>query len=190
MGSIRSCYLPHARGRVLEIGLGSGHNLSHYTNEVTYIDAVDPLKELTALAKKKITLSMPPVEIHTTSAEVLPFESETFDSVVSSWTLCSIPDVKQSLDEIWRVLKPSGYFIFMEHGASPDSNIAAWQRRIEPAWKCMAGGCHLTRDITSLLTESEFTFDTLEASYLSGPRWASFTYRGVARKIHAHHLAV
>ena len=98
MDSIRSCYVPHAKGRVLEIGLGSGHNLSHYTSDVTYIDAVDPLKELTALAKNKIALAMPPVEIHTTSAEVLPFEPETFDSVVSSWTLCSIPDVKQSLN--------------------------------------------------------------------------------------------
>jgi ubiquinone/menaquinone biosynthesis C-methylase UbiE len=183
MAELRTNYVPRATGNVLEIGLGSGHNLEHYTESVIKVTAIDPAEEVTDLAQERIATAVPPVQLLNTSAEKIPFESDTFDTVVSTWTLCSIPDVTSVLAEIRRVIKPGGQFIFIEHGASPEEKIVRWQQRIEPAWKFCGGGCHLTRNAPQLIEAAGFRLPELEAGYFSGPRWVSYTYRGVARPV-------
>jgi len=183
MAELRTNYVPRATGNVLEVGLGSGHNLEHYTKSVTKVTAIDPAVEVTDLAQARIATAVPPVQLLNTSAEEIPFESGSFDTVVSTWTLCSIPDVTSALAEIRRVIKPGGQFIFIEHGASPEEKIARWQHRIEPAWKFCGGGCHLTRNAPQLIEAAGFSLPELETGYFSGPKWVSFTYRGVARPV-------
>lgn len=183
MAELRTNYVPRATGNVLEIGLGSGHNLEHYTESVIKVTAIDPAEEVTDLAQERIATAVPPVQLLNTSAEKIPFESDTFDTVVSTWTLCSIPDVTSALAEIRRVIKPGGQFIFIEHGASPDEKIVRWQQRIEPVWKFCGGGCHLTRNAPRLIEAAGFSLPELETGYYSGPRWVSYTYRGVARPV-------
>lgn len=180
MAEVRAVFVPRATGRVLEIGLGPGHNLEHYTESVTQVDAVDPATEVTDLARERIADAAPTVEVFNTSAEEMPFEHDTFDTVVSTWTLCSIPNVYRALDEMRRVIKPGGQLIFIEHGASPDADVARWQRRIEPIWKHIGGGCHLTRNATELIDAAGFDVVESQTSYFPGPKWAAFMYRGVA----------
>jgi len=181
MAELRSQYVPHASGRVLEIGLGSGHNLPYYTAAATSVTAIDPATEVTELAAKRISDAAMNVELISTSAESIPFDDGTFDTVVSTWTLCSIPDVERALAELRRVIRPEGKFLYIEHGLSPDASVQRWQRRIEPVWKRIGGGCHLTRDARTLIAEAGFTVNEGESSYSPGPRWAAYTYRGVAR---------
>lgn len=183
MSELRANFVPRAVGHVLEIGLGSGHNLEHYTESVTRVTAIDPAAEVTDLAQERMATAIAPVELLNTSAEEIPFEYNTFDTVVSTWTLCSIPDVSRALAEIRRVIKPGGQFIFIEHGASPDAKVARWQHRIEPTWKHFGGGCHLTRNAALLIKAAGFDIPDVESGYYSGPRWVSYTYRGIAHPV-------
>lgn len=183
MAKVRAAYVSRARGRVLEIGFGTGHNLDHYATgkdapESLY--AVEPAVDIAERARERIAATPIPVEVANASAEDIPADDGTFDTIVSTWTLCSVPNVYRALAELRRVLKPRGQLIFAEHGASPDASIQRWQRRIEPAWKTVSGGCHLARSADILITNAGFRIDELETSYLPGPKIATFTYRGVA----------
>ena len=178
---VRADWVPHARGDVLEVGIGSGLNLPFYSAEVSRVYGVDPSLELQKLARKRMADQTINVEFLSQSAEEpLPLRDQSVDTVVITWTLCSIPDPSGALRQMKRVLKPSGRLIFVEHGRAPDSRVAVWQDRLDPFWKRIAGGCHVNRKIDTLLTEAGFTIDELRTTYLPGPRPMTYTYQGFA----------
>lgn len=172
-----------ARGRVLEIGVGSGLNLPLYGDAVVKVVGVDTSPRLLSRARQVQRTGGSVVELIEGSAEALPLEDASIDTVVSTWTLCSIPDVTGALREMRRVLKPSGQFLFVEHGRAPDEWVARWQDRLTPVWKRLAGGCHLNRPIRQLVEEAGFGVAHLETGYMSGPRPMTFMYEGTARPV-------
>jgi ubiquinone/menaquinone biosynthesis C-methylase UbiE len=178
---LRSEWVPRARGNVLEVGIGSGLNLCFYSPGVEHVYGVDPSAELRRMACKR-TLGRPVrVEFLSQSAEdELPLPEQTIDTVLMTWTLCSIPDPLKALYQMRRVLKPDGRLIFIEHGRAPDPGVAAWQDRLEPMWKRIAGGCHLNRKVDELLIQAGFQIDELRNKYLPGPRPMTYTYQGLA----------
>jgi ubiquinone/menaquinone biosynthesis C-methylase UbiE len=172
-----------ARGRILEIGFGTGINLQYYPATVQRIEAIDPDLDFDRLSAPRIATSRIEVDFHHLDAEHLPFEAERFDTVVSTLTLCSIPDVVHALGEIRRVLKPGGQFLFLEHGRAPDASVARWQDRITPAWKPVFGGCLLNRPIRELVQGAGLRLDPVQTYYLRGlPRIAGYMTEGVARR--------
>lgn len=173
--------LEQARGCVLEIGLGSGLNLPYYPTAVNEVLGLEPSARLAAMARRAASGVAFPVEVLEASAEAIPLDDGGIDTVVSTWTLCSIPDVSRALAEIRRVLKPGGQFLFVEHGLSPDESVRAWQRRLTPLWKCCAGGCHLNRTIDGLVRSAGFQCAELRTGYAMGPRPMAFMYEGSAR---------
>lgn len=180
----REAVLPAAAGRVLEIGIGSGLNLPHYGPAVTSVDGVDPSGVLLAMAGGAVRGLGFPLSLHCGPAEALPFANASFDTVVSTWTLCSIPDPSAALVEMRRVLRPGGNFLFVEHGLSPEPGVARWQHRLTPLWQRCAGGCHLDRDIASLIADARFGFEKLETGYLvPGPHFLTWHYQGVAHAV-------
>lgn len=181
MTELRQHYVPRARGKVLEIGIGTGHNLPHY-QEVDSVTGLDPAPELTEKAAVRAAQSNKEVRILQVSSEEIPAASGAFDSIVCTWTLCSIPNVYRALDEMRRVLKPSGRFYFIEHGLSPEARVARWQRAVEPLWKLIGGGCHLTRRPADLLQHAGFKLLETRDSVLPGPKIATFTTHGVATR--------
>ena len=186
MSELRAYYVPRLRGRVLEIGFGTGHNLKHYASgdaAPESLHALEPARDIVALASARIAQAPFPVEVLASSAEDIPAEHGAFDAVLCTWTLCSIPNVHRALAELRRVLKARGLLVFIEHGASPDRKWLRWQRRLEPAWKCIAGGCHLARQPDRLIADAGFRIGELATSYLPGPKFATFTYRGTATRI-------
>ena len=175
---LRAQWIPHARGDVLEVGIGSGLNLSLYSREVRRVYGVDPSRELQKMARKRLTHMALKVEFLSQSAEqTLPLPDQSVDTVVITWTLCSIADPQSALREMKRVLRPDGHLIFVEHGRAPDSGVAAWQDRLTPAWKHIAGGCHLNRKVDALLAQAGLTIEELRTTYLPGPRPMTFTYK-------------
>ena len=178
---LRSEWVPRARGDVLEIGIGSGLNLGFYSSEVRHLRGVDPSAELQQMARKRVVEHGANVEFLRQSAEeVLPLRDESIDTVVMTWTLCSIPDPLKALHQIRRVLKPTGKLIFIEHGRSPDLGVAAWQDRLNPVWKRIGGGCNLNRKIDELLSAAGLHIEEMRTSYLPGPRPMTYTYQGSA----------
>jgi ubiquinone/menaquinone biosynthesis C-methylase UbiE len=179
----RKRILPAARGRVLEIGIGSGLNLPFYSGDVSSVTGVDPSRELLTMARK-VAPAMPfAVELVDRGAEDLPFDDRSFDSVVTTWTLCSIPEARDALGEMRRVLKPDGELIFMEHGLSPDRRVSDWQRRLNPLWNRVAGGCNINRRIDLLVREAGFAIGHLETGYLiKGPRPLTYQFEGRAKR--------
>ena len=177
----RGKLIPAAAGAVLEIGAGSGLNLPFYGSAVRRLHALDPSEALLRMASRKLPGAPFPVELLRGSAEEIPLADGSIDTVVTTWTLCSIPDAAKALREARRVLRPGGSLLFVEHGHAPDASVAAWQRRIEPLWKPLAGGCHLTRRIDQLIRDAGFRIDELENEYLKGPRPLTYTYCGRAR---------
>lgn len=177
--NIRAQLVPQATGRVLEVGIGSGLNLPFYQDGVK-VTGVDPSTELQVYAREVAERSAVEVDFLSLSGEDLPAEDNYFDSVVITWTLCSIPDPEKALAEIRRVLKPSGKMIFAEHGLSPDASVARWQSRINPVWKVIGGGCHLNRKIDRMISQAGFSFDAMSQGYIPGPKFATYNYRGVA----------
>ena len=176
--------VPLARGRVLEIGIGTGLNLEHYDKaRVDKIVGVDPALEMHRLARKRIAKAALPVELVGLSAEKIPFEAGTFDTVVVTYSLCTIPDPLAALGEMRRVLKPGGRLIFCEHGLAPDPSVRRWQERLTPLWSKVAGGCHLNRDIPALLKEAGFRSTDMETMYLPGPRPLTYNYWGTAEAV-------
>jgi ubiquinone/menaquinone biosynthesis C-methylase UbiE len=178
----RAVLVPRARGAVVEVGIGSGLNLAHYSDAVESLHGVDPSPELLAIARKHARGTAFPVQLVCQSAEQLPFADASVDTVVVTWTLCSIEDPAAAVREMKRVLKPGGQLLFVEHGLAPDARVAAWQRRLTPAWKTIAGGCHLDRPIDALIRSAGFDIAELQTSYLPAPRPFSYTYEGLALK--------
>lgn len=176
----RQKLIPLAHGRVLEVGLGTGRNLPFYDRQrVSQVVGVDPALSLHPIARRRVAASGLDVELMGLSAERLPAPDASFDTVVSTWTLCSIPDPVAALREMRRVLKPGGQLLFSEHGRAPEPDVARWQTRLQPYWKPLAGGCHLDRDIPALLAEAGFACD-VQSRYLWGPRVLSYHYWGGA----------
>ncbi|MGG6239441.1 class I SAM-dependent methyltransferase [Nodosilinea sp. AN01ver1] len=174
--------LAEVSGEVLEIGFGTGLNLPYYPDRVRQIVTVDPSPGVHHLAQKRIEASPITVEHHMLSGEALPMAGGTFDSVISTFTLCSIPDIERALAEIYRVLKPGGRFFFVEHGLSPEPGIQTWQNRLTPLQKRIAGGCHINRNMRQLI-EQQFDQVELEAAYAEKiPKVAGYFYQGVATK--------
>ena len=176
----RAELIPRAAGSVLEIGVGSGLNLPFYSAAVSRLWGVDPSAELLAMARTKLDRLSFPVDLLCQSAEQLPLDAASIDTVVTTWVLCSIPDPLAALREVKRVLKPGGRFLFVEPGASPDATVQAWQHRLDPIWKRIAGGCHLDRPIAELIRTAGFDIAQLENVYLPGPRPFTYTYEGSA----------
>jgi SAM-dependent methyltransferase len=174
---------PRARGRVLELGVGGGLNLAFYDPALaTSVIGVDPSAELRALAEAAPRPEGLAVEIAAGEAENLPFADASFDTVLCTFTLCSVRSPAAALAEARRVLKPQGQFLFCEHGLSPDAGVSRWQRRIEPLWKRLAGGCHLTRPVTAAIAAAGFALDEGRQFYFDKtPRPLGWCEQGVAR---------
>jgi SAM-dependent methyltransferase len=179
---LRAAWIPRARGEVVEIGIGSGLNLPFYSPEVRHVFGVEPSIELQRMARRRAAGGQAKVEFLTQSAEDrLPLASASIDTVVVTWTVCSIPNAAKALQEMKRVLKASGRLIFVEHGRAPDPAVAVWQDRLTPIWKRISGGCHLNRRIDELIVEAGFQISDLKTCYLAGPRPMTYTYQGIAQ---------
>ena len=177
----RVALLP-AYGNVLEVGFGTGLNLPHYPAAVTSLTAVDPHPVLPKRVAQRLTATHLRVTRHDISAEWLPFANASFDCVVTTWTLCTIPDVIKALHEMRRVLKCHGRYVFLEHGRSDSARVAWWQDRCNPLQRCVAGGCNLNRPIAQLIEQAGFEIITLERFLIPGlPRLFSKMFRGVAQ---------
>lgn len=176
----REKIIPQAQGQVLEVGMGTGLNIPFYDKtRVSRIVGVDPALRMHHLADKRIAKAGLNVELIGLSAEKLPVDDASFDTVVCTYTLCTIPDPAAALAEMRRVLKPGGKLLFSEHGRAPDAEVANWQTRLQPYWSKLAGGCMLDRDIPLLLQDAGFSAAT-QSRYLPGPRFVSYHYWGEA----------
>jgi len=169
-----------AAGRVLEIGIGSGLNMPFYGTGAKELIGLDPSAQLLAMARRAAPFGMP-VEFIEGSAEAIPLDDASIDTVLTTWTLCSIPDAARALRQMRRVLKPGGMLLFAEHGRAPERRMRWWQDRLTPMWKCIGGGCHLNRPIGELIDVGGFRIEWLENSYMRGPRPWTFMYQGCAR---------
>ena len=184
MGAVmkaRSQIVPLARGRVLEIGIGSGLNLGFYdAQRVEVVVGVDPSAEMQALARERAARCQVPVEMIALELGQIQAADASFDDIVCTFTLCTIPDAIAALGEMRRVLKPGGRLLFCEHGLAPDLPVVRWQKRLTPLWKPLAGGCHLDRDIPALIEAGGFHIREMSTGYLKGPRPMTHVYRGWA----------
>jgi ubiquinone/menaquinone biosynthesis C-methylase UbiE len=177
----RQKVVPLAQGRVLEIGIGTGLNLEYYDKaRVAHIVGLDPGLEMHPLAQKRLKKTELVVELVGLSAEKIPYDDAAFDSVLVTYSLCTIPDPVAALKEMRRVLKPGGQLIFCEHGLAPDASVRRWQNRLTPTWSKLAGGCHLNRDIPDLLRQAGFQSPDMQTMYLPGPRPLTYNYWGTA----------
>jgi ubiquinone/menaquinone biosynthesis C-methylase UbiE len=168
-------------GAVVEFGFGTGLNARYYPSEVTKIVAIEPSRVCMRIAEPRVEKSAAPVEYGGLTGEQLDLPTGEFDMVLSTWTLCTIPNLEAALGEARRVLRPGGSFHFIEHGHAPDPKVARWQARIEPLWKPVAGGCHLTRPIADFIEKAGFEIEALDTYYFKGdPRPFGYTYEGWA----------
>jgi SAM-dependent methyltransferase len=166
---------------VIEIGFGSGLNVPFYPMAVTRLAAVEPSDVGWKLAARRLTATAVPVQRSGLDGQSLPFADDSYDAALSTWTLCTIPDVAAALAEVRRVLKPGGTLHFLEHGLAPDEQVRRWQRRLDPLQQRIAGGCHFTRRITDLLTAAGFTIEELDVFYEEGgPKFAGADSLGTA----------
>jgi len=180
----RQKVVPLAKGKVLDIGIGSGLNIPFYNSDkIDKVIGIDPSHELIELAKELANDSKASIDFVIGSAESIPYPDNFFDTVLVTYTMCTIPNVAIANKEMWRVLKDDGRLIFCEHGLAPDKKISKWQNRIDPFWGKIAGGCHLNRDIQKLITDAGFSFESLDKMYLpSTPKFAGYNYWGVSKK--------
>lgn len=175
--------LQEVEGKVLEVGLGTGLNLPYYPEKVEKIVGIDPNPGMNQRAQKRLDQAPAKVEIRRLSGESLPFPDDNFDCVVSTWTLCSIPDIQQALGEIYRVLRPQGKFVFVEHGLSPEPGIQTWQNLLNPLQKRIGDGCNLNRNMAQFIQEAGFELTSLENTYLERtPKIMGYLYQGIALK--------
>ena len=180
----RDKIVPLAEGVVLDVGIGSGLNIPFYNkSKINYLYGLDPSKELLDIAKSIAKENQLEVNFLQCSAESIPLPDKSIDTVLITYTMCTIPDVALSNSEIMRVLKDDGKLLFCEHGLAPDKHIAKWQKRINPLWGKIAGGCNLNRNIPKLITSSGFRISNMEEMYLpSTPKFAGYNYWGTAKK--------
>jgi ubiquinone/menaquinone biosynthesis C-methylase UbiE len=177
----RKKVVPEAHGRVLEIGIGSGLNLPFYeVDRVEKVFGLDPSPAMTRMAEAAAAEAPFDVEILNVGSEDVPLGDGSVDTVLTTYTLCTIPEAVPALREMARVLKSGGRLLFCEHGLAPDMSVRGWQDRINPVWRRIGGGCHLNRDIPAILTEGGFSIERLETMYLPGWRPATFNYWGSA----------
>jgi ubiquinone/menaquinone biosynthesis C-methylase UbiE len=169
-------------GEVLEVGFGSGLNVPHYPPGVTRVRAVDPATVGRKLAAERVAASPVPVEYVGLDGQDLPLDDESVDHVLTTWTLCTIPDVGTALAEVRRVLRPGGALHFLEHGRSPDPRVARWQDRLTPLQRTWAGGCHLNRPIDRLVADAGLGVDRLANYHVRGPKSSGYMYEGVATR--------
>ena len=177
----RKRVLAQAEGRVLEIGVGSGLNFRFYTDRATEILGIEPHPKLLAMASSKN--SAVPSKLIAGSAESIPLDDRSVDTVVSTWTMCSLPNLAAALCEMRRVLKPTGQLLFVEHGLAQDERVRRRQIRWTPLSKRLAGGCHLDRPISKLVEDAGFRIERVETGYMRGPKPLTFTYEGSARPV-------
>ena len=182
LSAYRSRVIPAAEGRVLEIGIGSGLNLPFYSHKVEHLIGLDPSPRLLSMVRRNLKSNSSSVELIEGSAEAIPLENNSVDTVVTTWTLCSIPDAERALREMHRVLRSAGRLLFVEHGRAPEPNVSWWQDRLTPAWKRIGGGCHLNRAVQILIEDAGFQFDRFETGYMRGPKPLIFMYEGSARQ--------
>ncbi len=179
----RAKIVPLASGRVLEVGMGSGHNLQFYDpGRVEFVWGLEPSHGMRMRAEPKLARS--PVEVHWLDlpGERIPLADDSVDTIVLTYTLCTIPDPGAALAQMRRVLKPEGRLLFCEHGAAPDAAVRRWQDRLNGSWRCMGGGCNLNRDVPQLLTKGGFDIVRIDSMYLPGsPRFVGFNCWGEAR---------
>ncbi|WP_375193451.1 class I SAM-dependent methyltransferase [Marinobacter sp.] len=181
---LRSEVVPRARGRVLEVGMGSAINLQFYrADQVEMVYGLEPSEGMRRKARPNLEKSPVTVEWLDLPGEKIPLEKDSVDTVLLTFTLCTIPDWHAALEQMWRVLKPGGELLFLEHGESPDGRTRKWQHRITPGWKKLAGGCHLNRHIADLIRQGGFQIEELENLYIPrAPRIAGYIYKGRAIK--------
>jgi len=171
------------RGDVVEIGFGSGLNIPHYPAAVRSVNAVEPSDVAWRLARKRLDASSTPVRRSGLDGERLDLPDESLDAALSTFTMCTIPDLRAALAEIVRVLKPGGRLHFVEHGLAPDPSVARWQARLQPIQGRVAGGCHLNRPIADLVAGSGLVTESLDTFYEKGPKVLSYVYLGTATKV-------
>lgn len=178
----REKIVPAAEGRVLEIGMGAGPNLRFYDPaKVSHVWGLEPSIGMRRKAQSNVDASPVPVEFIDLPGEEIPLDDNSVDTVVLTYTLCTIPGAVEAVKGMKRVLKPGGKLLFSEHGAAPDEAVAKWQRRIEPIWKPIGGGCHLTRKIPDLIRQGGFEIEQMDMMYLPNtPRPMGFNYWGSA----------
>jgi ubiquinone/menaquinone biosynthesis C-methylase UbiE len=169
-----------AEGRVLDIGIGSGLNLPFYARKAREIFGLDPSLALLARAQSKALRTQTPVHLLEGSAERIPLGDHSIDTVVMTWTTCSIPEICAALEEMRRVLRRGGCLLFVEHGRAPEPRVARWQDRLDPFWQRFSGGCRLNRKIDDLLSDAGFQIDRLATGYIPGPKIMTFFYEGAA----------
>ena len=177
----RARWVPLAAGTVLEVGAGSGLNFAHYGTGVRMVYGLEPSAELRRMAAPRARGARIPVELLAARAEAIPLADGAVDTVVTTWTLCTIADPARALREMGRVLRTDGRLVFVEHGRAPDPRVARWQDRLTPAWRRIAGGCHLNRPIDAMLAAGGFDISEMDRGYAGGPRVGAYLYRGVAR---------
>ncbi len=180
---LRTDLLSGLHGEVLELGIGTGLNLPHYPKTITRLHAVDPANLLPKIVMERSTSRSFPVRIQHVTAESLPYDDRSFDFVVSTWTLCTIPDPVKALREVRRVLKPDGMFLFLEHGRSEDNKVAAWQDRLNPIQNIIGCGCNLNRKIDQLIEQAGLAVTRLDRFLMqSVPRLGGEMYKGTATR--------
>jgi ubiquinone/menaquinone biosynthesis C-methylase UbiE len=170
-----------AEGRVLEIGVGSGMNLPFYRPPVREILALEPAPRLMTMARSASRAISMPVTFLEASAEAIPLDKHSVDTIVTTWTLCSIPQAATAIADMRRVMRPGGKLLFVEHGLAPDEGVRRWQDWLTPAWRRISGGCHLNRPIRSMIEAARFRIDRIETGYMPGPKPMTFMYEGSAR---------
>jgi SAM-dependent methyltransferase len=168
------------QGRVLEVGIGSGLNFPYYGDGVSEVVGIDPSRGLQKRAKVRAVGLRFPVSHVDASAEAMPLDDASFDTALTTWSLCSIPDPAAALREVRRVLKPGGRLVFVEHGLSSDAGVARWQNRLNGPWHCLSAGCNMNRKMDVLIEAAGFSLDGLETGYMEGPKLLSYLYRGAA----------
>jgi len=183
LAAYRSRVVPAAAGRVLEIGIGSGLNLPFYSPAVREVIGLDPSAKLLAMARHAARAGVSRVDLVEGSAEAIPLDAASVDTVVTTWTLCSIPDAARALRDMRRVLRPGGRLLFVEHGRAPDPRVVQWQDRLTPLWRRLSGGCHLDRPMTTLIEGAGFRLDRVATGYMPGPKPMTFMYEGSARPL-------
>jgi ubiquinone/menaquinone biosynthesis C-methylase UbiE len=181
-GRLRERVTSELQGDVVEIGFGSGRNIPYYPPAVKRVRAVDPATVGRRLATKRVAASSIPVEYVGLDGQDLPVDDNTVDHVLTTWTLCTIPDVQRALSEVRRVLRPGGSLHFLEHGRSPDPKVAHWQDRIVPITKALAGGCHPNRQIDKITRAAQLEITRLDNYYVRGPKSLGYMYEGIATK--------